>query len=111
MRFDALEVAFEFAQAAGPLIKQVAQHDRDLAIQLRRAAASVASNFSEGAQRIGADRLQHYRIAAGSAAEARVQLRLAVAWGYIDRVVTEPSVQLADRLVGLGWALTHRRKV
>ena len=80
-------------------------------MQLRRAAASIASNFSEGSQRVGGDRLHQYRIAAGSAAEARVQLRLAVAWGYIDREVAEPSVQLADRLVGLGWALTHRRKV
>jgi hypothetical protein len=33
------------------------------------------------------DRLHHYRIAAGSAAEIRFHLAMAVAWGDVDRAI------------------------
>ena len=44
--------------------------DWDLRNQAKRAADSVVLNLAEGQQRAGKDRKQHYRIAAGSAAEA-----------------------------------------
>jgi len=53
-----------------------------MASQLRRAGTSVPSCLSEGAQRAGKDRLHLYRTSAGSAAEVRTQVELAVAWGY-----------------------------
>jgi four helix bundle protein len=50
--------------------------DSDLHNQARRAADSVLLNLAEGCYRSGADRLRHYRIAMGSAAEACAVLDL-----------------------------------
>jgi four helix bundle protein len=82
-RFEAQKLALDAVAALGPLVGTIAQHDRDLASQLRRAGSSLPLNVAEGARREGRDRLQHYRIAAGSAAEARSALQVARAWGYI----------------------------
>jgi four helix bundle protein len=51
-----------------PVIKTLAQHDRDLAIEMRRATFSVPQNIAEGKERAGRDRLDRDRVAAGSAA-------------------------------------------
>ena len=109
-KFIALDIAFQLARALGPVLSQVALHDRDLAGQLRRAGTSAPSCMSEGAQRAGKDRLHLYRTAGGSAAEVRTQLKVAVAWGYVDESVAAPVIELADRLVGIVWRLTHPRR-
>jgi len=83
------------------------KRDRDLADQLRRAAASVALNLAEGAQRVGRDRIQFYRIAAGSAAEVRAALEVARAWG--DLGPTPEVDALLDRVLAMLWRLTHGR--
>jgi four helix bundle protein len=85
----------------------VARRDRDLAEQLRRAATSVPSNISEGAQRTGKDRHHFYRVAAGSAAEVRTQLEVAWAWGYIDTAVIGTALALLDRVIAMLWKLTR----
>ena len=55
-----------------------------LTIQLRRAAASVASNIAEGCGRDGERELARFlSIAAGSATESEYQLLLARDLGYI----------------------------
>ena len=109
-RFEALQLALELARALGQLLDRIKQHDRDLANQLRRAATSVPSCLSEGSQRAGQDRLQLYRTAAGSAAEVKVQIELAAAWGYIDAERARPALELADRVVAITWRLTHPRR-
>ena len=81
-----------------------------MANQLRRAATSVPSCLSEGAQRTGRDRLHLYRISAGSAAELNVQLKLAVAWGYLDPLQADPVLKFADRMIAITWRLTHPRR-
>jgi four helix bundle protein len=79
-RFEAYEVALELVAALRPVLVQLGRRDRDLADQMRRAAASVVLNLAEGARRTGRDRLHFYRIAAGSAAEVRAALAVARAW-------------------------------
>jgi four helix bundle protein len=79
-RFEALEVAMELVTVLREPLAHIGRHDRDLEAQLRRAAASIALNIAEGAQRACKDRLQQYPIAAGSAAEAQTALRIATAW-------------------------------
>src|SRR5437016_6021024 len=106
-QFIALEVALELASALGPLLTAVQQHDRDLASQLRRAGASVASCFSEGALRTGGDRQHLFRTAGGSAAEVRTQLQIAVAWSYVADSEARPAIALADRCAALSWRLTR----
>ena len=109
-KFEALELALQLARALGNVLPQVQQHDRDMASQLRRAGTSVPSCLSEGAQRAGRDRIQLYRTSAGSAAEVRTQLELAVAWGYLERASAAPVQALADRVVAITWRLVHPRR-
>jgi len=109
-QFEALHLALELACQLGPLLERIQQHDRDMTNQLRRAATSVPSCLSEGSQRTGRDRLHLYRVSAGSAAELKVQLQLAVAWGYLDAERARPVLDLADRTVAITWRLTRPRR-
>ena len=109
-QFEALSLALELAQQLGQLLVRIQQHDRDMTNQLRRAATSIPSCLSEGSQRTGKDRLQLYRISAGSAAEVKVQIQLAVAWGYVEPQHAEPVLALADRMVAITWRLTRPRR-
>jgi four helix bundle protein len=106
-RFQVHEVAMEMAVALRPALEALARQDRDLENQMRRAAASVVLNIAEGARRSGKDRLHHYRIAAGSAAEVRSALGLAMAWGYLGQASWVEIDQLLDRVLAMLWRLTH----
>jgi len=107
MGFHAYEVSLEMIGAVGPVIDRIARRDRDLADQMRRAASSVPLNIAEGSRRLGRDRLQCYRIAAGSADELRAALRVAQAWGYVE--APAPSFELLDREVAMLWRLARAR--
>jgi four helix bundle protein len=58
---------------------------------------------------LGRDRLHAFRIAAGSAAEARSALAVAQAWGYVSAETYAQANALADRLLAMLWRLTHPR--
>jgi four helix bundle protein len=107
MPFQAFDVALEMVRCARPLIERVAKRDPSLASQLRRAAASVPLNLSEGAQRAGRDRLHCWRIAAGSASEVVASLRVAEALGYVDGEMSAAAMTLCDRVLAMTWRLTH----
>ena len=108
-KFHAHEVAVEMAAALRPCLEALGRHDRDLASQLRRAAASVVLNLAEGSGRIGKDRLQHFRIAEGSALETESALRLAKGWGFVDPDTAENPEALLKRVKAMLWRLTHAR--
>ena len=55
------------------------------------------------------DRLQHCRIASGSAEESKVALEVAVACGYVDTTEVESALALLDRVLAVTWRLTHPR--
>ena len=103
------EVAFEMIVAVKPLVDTIAKQDRSLADQIRRAASSVVLNIAEGAHSQGRVAISRFHSAAGSASEARVGLKLAVAWGYFDGDRLSPADALLDRILALLWGLTHRR--
>ena len=107
--FHAHKVAMEMATALRPVLDALGRHDRDLASQLRRAAASVVLNIAEGSGRWGKDRIQHYRIAAGSAAEVKAALGLARAWGFVDEAAAEGPEGLVARVQAMLWRLTQGR--
>ena len=111
MGFDAVDVSWLMIREVGPLVGFVRQHDADLADQLKRAATSVVLNLSEGNRRQGRDRRHHFNMAAGSAAEARDGLRLAIAWGHLKEPAAAPALELLDRQLALLWRLTHTRRV
>jgi four helix bundle protein len=77
-----------------PVMEQIERHDRDLGRQLRRAAASVALNVSEGSGSRGGTRRERYSNALGSARETGACLDVAEALGYIAGV----DGALRDRL-------------
>lgn len=69
-----------------PIAAAIAEHDRDLASQLRRALSSVSLNIAEGSGQSGGRRRSHYMIALGSAKESLCALETGRAWGYIDGI-------------------------
>jgi len=105
-RFEALETAVTMNVELRPLVETIARRDKDLAVQLRRAGVSVVSNLGEGNERVAGDRLHQWRIAKGSAREMRLQLTIAVAWGYIDAEKARPVDALADRVCAMLHRLT-----
>ncbi len=107
--FDCLECAHEIVKALRLVVPSVASHDGKLADQLRRAASSVPLNVAEGRERGGRDRVYHYRVALGSAAEVVSVLRIAGDWGYVDAADLAPALEALDRVRQMLWRLTHPR--
>ncbi len=107
MAFEVLEVAVGLVAALRAPVAAIAARDADLARQLRRAASSVPLNIGEGNQRRGGDRVHHFRIAAGSAAETATARRVAEAWGYAGEDALAVALALCDRVRAMLWRLTH----
>ena len=108
MAFDAFDVALALIRALRRLLAKIAQDDKSLADQIRRAAASAALNLSEGQCRSGRDQAHLWRIAHGSAQETLGGVRVAEAFGYVGPDDIAESLALADRLLAMCWRLTHR---
>jgi four helix bundle protein len=68
----------------GPLSARIAAHDRDLAVQLKRAAASILLNLAEGHGSSRGNRRARYESAVGSARETLAELHVAQAWTYLQ---------------------------
>ncbi|MEW6743075.1 MAG: four helix bundle protein [Planctomycetota bacterium] len=107
MRFDVLEISLEVVHRLRQPVNRVRKSDPKLYDQIRRAASSVPLNIAEGCRRSGRDRLQLYRIAAGSADELRTALRVALAWGELEHVAIAETLALLDRVLAMLWRLTH----
>ncbi len=107
MPFDAFDVALEMVRSLREPLASLAQRDPDLAQQLRRAAASVPLNLSEGRRRSGRDRLHLWRVAAGSADEVVASLRVAEAFGHLEPAASASALALCDRVLAMLWRLTH----
>ena len=107
MTFDALEVSLQLIEALVPVVEKIKAEDASEASQIRRAASSVPHNLEEGRQRKGRDRTNHYRYAAGSAAEVRGALRVARAWRWIDAAESAPALALLDRLCAMLYRLAR----
>jgi len=82
--FDALEVTFEVLEQLVPLETAIRRRSSSLAKQLADASESIALNLGEGRGRRGGDQRRHFEMAAGSAVEVTVALRVAVSKGYIS---------------------------
>ncbi len=108
-RFEAHDVAMEAIKALQGLIVKIRASDAGLADQLKRAATSMVLNLGEGSRRQGRDRIQHFRIASGSAAESADALDVAVAWGYLEPDDAATPRGLLDRVLAMTWRLTHPR--
>ena len=103
--FDTYDVSMELVAAMGPIIAKVKRRDVDLSNQLERAVTSIPLNLAEGAERRGKDRVQHYRIAAGSAAEVGSAISIALSWEIVTASDVQRVNQLLDRVRALVWRL------
>lgn len=103
----AYEVAVELVRELRPIVERLAQHDRNLADQMKRAATSVMLNLAEGQRRVAGNKRRAFEIAHGEAREVLGCLDCAAAWGYVD----DAGVARAklDRLLGLCWGLTRSK--
>lgn len=77
--------------------------------QLRRAASSVSHNIAEGnACASRAEYRRYLAIARASANEARSQLQLAVALGYVTQDDIAAADDLADAISATLWKMRKR---
>src|SRR5580704_11836105 len=95
--FDAYDNAVEIARAMRPIVDRIREHDRSLADEGKRATQSIGLNVAEAWRRAGRDRAHAFRIALGSAGEARAVVEQADAWGYLDAGSAGHALGLLDR--------------
>ena len=93
--------AHAFTLAAYRVTEGFPKHEMfGLTAQLRRAAASIPSNFVEGfRKRTKPDKLRFYNIAQGSADECLYQLILAHDLQYTDTLSLQADLEQVSRLL------------
>jgi four helix bundle protein len=100
-------VSIELIQLLRPLVERIRRRDRSLADQLVRAANSIALNVAEADHSHGGNVRLRFHSAAGSASEARMALRAAVAWGHVSEGAAADAEGHLDRILAMLWKLTH----
>ena len=107
MRFDAFEITLQLIRSLRDVLAVLDRRDPSLALQTRKAAASVALNLREGRRRVGKDRTHLWRVAAGSADEVQAALLVAEAFGYLEAAVVSKPLALVDRVLAMLWRMTR----
>ncbi|MBX3246455.1 MAG: four helix bundle protein [Myxococcales bacterium] len=107
---QALEVSLQLIDALAPMIRTVAQHDRSLMDQLRRAAQSISLNLAEALGHRAGNRRLRLETALGSAYETRTALHIIGRWGYADGAQVEHALELVDRVGAMTYRLLHPRR-
>ena len=101
------QVMREALVALRPLLARIAKHDADLADELRRAAKSVLLNIGESEGLSPGRKRQHREIALGSLYEVRSAIDCAVLLGYVEEAEAADAAELAYRVGGMLYRLTH----
>ena len=96
MVFQVEELSLQLIEALVPLMPRIAQRDKSLADQLRRASSSVGLNCAEAAFSDPGNRRARLFNAAGSAGETRHALRQAIAWRYITTRDADAALSLVQ---------------
>ena len=108
VRFIALDIADQMAEAVLELIDGVPGKLADVADHCGRAACSAPFNLAEGAGRSGRDRVYHFRVAYGSTRECRSALGKLMHLGAVDRLGGLKAMRLSDRAGAATWRLIER---
>lgn len=107
-RLDCYQLALELIRLLGPLRLRLVRQDRDLAMQLRRASASVPLNLAEAMRRTGADRAHLLTVALGSASEVSAVVDVAEALGVATPAEVHSAQLGLDRLSAMLYRLRQR---
>ena len=91
-----------------PLAQRIAQRDRSLATQLRRAASSFVLNIGEAEYSDPGNRRARLHSAAGSAGETRAAIQAALAWRYIGESESASALDGLDHLIASLWRLNRK---
>ncbi len=105
--FDALEMSLKVLERLVPIEIRIRRKSASLARQLADASESVALNLGEGRLRRDGDRRWHFEMAAGSASEVTVALRIAIAKGYITEAEAAEVDTVLDRVRAMLYRLTQ----
>lgn len=105
----ALELMLAIIPSARVLVAKVRVSDRHLADQLRRAVTSIALNLGEADGNRDGNRRLRLETAHGSANEAKVALRIAVAWGYLAQTEIDEVFAIIDRVGAMTWSRMQAR--
>ena len=99
--------ALEAAGIAIKLVIRVPAPLKSIADQVIRSASSVPANLAEGHGRFGRDRLNHWRIAYGSAKEVDSHLKLLEHAGAISRTEANKAMDAFDQVRAMTWRLLN----
>ena len=105
--FEALEMSLKVLERLAPVETRIRRKSASLARQLANASESVALNLGEGRRRCDGDKRRHFEIAAGSASEVTVALRIAVAKRYITAAEAADVDAVLDRVRAMLYRLTR----
>jgi four helix bundle protein len=105
--FDALEMSLQFLERLVPFETRIRQRSASLAKQLAEASESIALNLGEGRLRHAGDKRRHFEMAAGSASEVTVALRIAVAKRYVTTAEIAELDAVLDRVRAMLYRLTR----
>jgi len=105
--FDALEISLKVLERLAPVETRIRRKSASLARQLANASESVALNLGEGRLRRDGDKRRHFEMAAGSASEVTVALRIAVAKRYITAAEAAEVDEVLDRVRAMLYRLTR----
>jgi four helix bundle protein len=105
--FDALEMSLQLLERMVPVETRIRQRSASLAKQLADASESIALNLGEGRLRKAGDKRRHFEMAAGSAGEVTVALRIAVAKRYVSAAEVAELDAVLDRVRAMLYRLTR----
>ena len=101
-KLDVYGVALDFVVLVDPLLEDLPPGRGYLALQLRKAAASIVSNVAEGAGEFAPkEKRRFYRIARRSGTESAAQLDILLRLELIDASEHEGASRLLHRIVSM----------
>jgi four helix bundle protein len=107
--FMALEASLEVLEKLVGVEAKIRLRSSSLAQQIADASESIALNLGESRRRRGGDQRRHLEIAAGSASEVTVGLRIALAKKYISAAEAAEVDAPLDRVRAMLWRLAPPR--
>lgn len=110
-RLDAFRVALELFKGVEVLSAELPRGYADHKDQLRRAAAAVARNIAEGANRTHArDKASRFTVARGECGECDASLEMIELLDIVDRFEVRRLRRLADRIGAMLLGLIRRER-